>query len=389
MTRRGPGRPPTPGSSRAPGTVLSNAIHRFGFWGRWGLVFLVWTLVSLLVATQALFRFRQGDAPVSWPRLAAFQLLYWYGWALWTPLVFHVAARFPLTRERWGRRLLLHATTATLVSIVMMGWWSLLMIRVAGEGGPFGEVFRRYLAIGFHYDFLTYAAILFTGLALSYRSLYRERSLRASQLETRLAQAQLDVLRMQLRPHFLFNTLHAIASLVESDAPGARRMIARLSSLLRRTLDLEGRQEVPLREELEILGDYLEIEECRFQDRLRVEHRVEAECLEALVPAFVLQPLVENAVRHGIEERDGACRIEVGARRQGDALELSVRDHGPGMSFEDPSAPEGGIGIANVRTRLEQMYPRQGRLALERPEGGGLRAVVRLPFSRGDRGAGT
>jgi two-component sensor histidine kinase len=343
--------------------------------------------MSLLVATQLAFRMRSQGDPLTWQWLVLFPLAYWYGWALLTPLIFEVSRRWTPMRRPWRVVVPVHVGSALGASVVMLAWYALLMHWLGGDpDSTVSGLFMTYLVLGFHYDVLTYAAILGVGFARNYRSMFRERADRAMQLENRLIHSQLEVLRMQLRPHFLFNTLHAVSSLVEDDPEGARRMIARLSGLLRQTLDLGDRQEIPLREELEILDGYLDIEACRFQDRLQVTRDVDPECLDALVPSLLLQPLVENAVRHGIDERDGRCRIDVSARAVEGRLELAVRDRGPGLPAHVATDVEEGIGVSNVRARLEQMYPGEGALALEEAKGGGVRAIVSMPLRRAQAG---
>ena len=338
--------------------------------------------MSLLVATQTLFRLNTTGDAVTWERLVLLPLAYWYGWALCTPLIFAAARRLTPMHHRWPVLITGHVVAALAFCVAMLAWYAFLMGAILGASeGSFDQLFLRYLALGFHYDLLTYAAILGTGFAINYRALFRERDHRALELEHRLVQAQMEVLRMQLRPHFLFNTLHAIASLVEDDPAGARRMIARLSGLLRQTLDLGDRREISLREELEIVDAYLDIESCRFQDRMQVRRALDPACLHALVPPLLLQPLVENAVRYGVEQSDGRCRIELSARRAAGDLELEVRDRGPGLA-SSPADTEAGIGVANVRARLARMYPDRSSLALLPATGGGVRAVVRMPFAR-------
>jgi sensor histidine kinase YesM len=191
-------------------------------------------------------------------------------------------------------------------------------------------------------------------------------------------EARLTALQTQLNPHFLFNTLHAISSLVERDPRGVRRMIARLSELLRLTLERTEQQEVPLEQELAFLQRYLEIMQIRFQGSLEVETQVDPVVNEALVPTLILQPLVENAVKHGVSKVDGGGRIAVSARREGDRLVLSVRDNGPGLDGTD--ATESGLGLRNTRARLEHLYGAAQSLTLSALPDGGLIAEVRLPF---------
>ena len=202
----------------------------------------------------------------------------------------------------------------------------------------------------------------------------------ASRLEAQLARAQLQVLRMQLHPHFLFNTLNTISALVHKDVRAADRMLALLGDLLRDSFEKLGAQEVALKQELNFLERYLEIEKARFQDRLIVRTEIASETLDALVPNLILQPLVENAIRHGISRRSGTGSIEVRAWREDGMLAVRIRDDGPGLPSEAVMASRGGVGLANSQARLEQLYGRAHRFDLtNRPEGG-LDVTLAIPF---------
>jgi LytS/YehU family sensor histidine kinase len=209
---------------------------------------------------------------------------------------------------------------------------------------------------------------------IEYYRRFRERELRASQLETRLAAARLEALRAQLQPHFLFNTLHAISALMNRDVEAAERMLARLSDLLRLTLDSAGEPMVPLKRELEFLAGYLEIEQTRFADRLTVQMNVEPDALDAPVPSLLLQPLVENAVRHGIAPRATPGRIEIRARRADGALHIEIEDNGRGL----PREMREGLGLSNTRARLEQLYGPAHRFELRAAKGDGSGTLVQL-----------
>jgi LytS/YehU family sensor histidine kinase len=227
---------------------------------------------------------------------------------------------------------------------------------------------------------LNYWGILAVSHTLDYYRKYRERELRTSQLEARLAQAQLQVLKMQLHPHFLFNTLNAISALMHRDVEIADRMIARLGELLRLTLASAGAQEVPLKQELDFIKPYLEIEQARLGPRLQVITQIEPATLTALVPNLILQPLVENAVRHGIAPRAKAGRIEIRAYRAGDQLHLEVWDDGPGLTQAPPVNLKGGIGLANTRARLQQLYGPAHRFDLRNGDSRGLVVTLEIPF---------
>jgi len=250
---------------------------------------------------------------------------------------------------------------------------------------PFTKFYGMAFSSHFHPYVLIYWALVGVCQAIDFYRKYRERALRASQLEARLAQAQLQLLKMQLHPHFLFNTLNAISALIHQDAEVADRMLARLGDLLRLTLQKEGVQEVSLREELEFLDAYLEIEQVRFGPRLTVARQIDPDVLEARVPYLILQPLVENAIRHGILCNGLRGRIEDRARRREDALRLEVSDNGPGLREGNGPLRE-GIGLANTRARLRQLYGDAHGFALGRAALGGLLVAIDLPFRPNGQG---
>jgi two-component system LytT family sensor kinase len=241
----------------------------------------------------------------------------------------------------------------------------------------------------FHQDLLIYGAIIGVSYAVSYYFRFREREFRASQLENQLVQAQLQTLKMQLQPHFLFNTLNGIAGLVrDSRNKAAVDMLAGLSDLLRYTLENAGKQEVPLKEELEFLELYLDIQQMRFSDRLKVEMRIEPEVLDALVPNLILQPLVENAIRHGISLRAAAGIVGVSAARDDGLLRIRIYDDGPGLKRDevDGAATVEGVGLSNTRARLAQLYGERQRFSLAERAGGGVEAVLVFPFVKAESG---
>jgi sensor histidine kinase YesM len=245
---------------------------------------------------------------------------------------------------------------------------------------------QRYPILQFPSTLFTYWAILGVIYAFNYYRKYREHELKASHLETQLAQAQLQALKMQLHPHFLFNTLHAISSLMRKDVEAADSMITRLSDLLRLTLETTGVQEVTLRQELEFLERYLEIEQTRFRDRLTVRMEIEPETLDARVPNLILQPLVENAIRHGIAPRSAPGWIEIRATHDDRMLHLQVRDNGPGLPPDLEAEMKEGVGLANTRARLEQLYGAAQRFDLNNAAEGGLIVSLTLPFRTETKG---
>jgi LytS/YehU family sensor histidine kinase len=241
------------------------------------------------------------------------------------------------------------------------------------------------LWFGFFNSLILALGVVAGGVARAYSLRLRSRREQAIQLTNQLTEARLDALRRQLDPHFLFNTLNAIASLVERDPRGVRRMIARLGDLLRHSFEGGREPEVSLRRELTLLDLYVDIVKVRFQDRLSVDIRVDDAVLDALVPTFILQPLVENAVKHGIERRTEGGHVSVEGTREGDALVLRVINDAPGEASLVVPSPTSrtGVGIRNTRSRLEQLYGNRQRFTLERDAERGVVAEVRLPFHVG------
>jgi two-component system LytT family sensor kinase len=261
----------------------------------------------------------------------------------------------------------------------------LLVILPSGECSlQWYPVYKRNLFLSLHWYVLVYWAILGVYQGFDYYRKYREREKRASQLEAQLAQSQLQVLQMQLHPHFLFNTLHSISALLRQDIDAADRMIARLGEFLRLTLDNSGHHEVTLQREMEFLKCYLDIEHIRFQDRLTVRYDVAPETLDALVPNLMWQPIVENAIRHGIAPRSDPGCIEIRSRRLGPKLQLQVKDDGPGLPATQgiDATMSRGVGLANTRERLRQLYGNNHWFGLCNSLDKGLVVTLEIPFRR-------
>jgi LytS/YehU family sensor histidine kinase len=231
-----------------------------------------------------------------------------------------------------------------------------------------------------HLYLFVYWAILGIRQSLEYYRKLRERELQATRLQGQLAQAQLQVLKMQLHPHFLFNTLNTISALIHQNVDVADRMIARLGEMLRVTLENSGTQEVPLYQEVDFIQAYLEIEKARLGDRLAVTFNIDPEVSGALVPNLILQPLVENAVRHGIAPYSRPGRIDLNARRAADNLFVEIKDNGPGPAPSKKSSTRTGLGLANTRARLEQLYPALHRLEISNGANNGFAVTLLIPF---------
>jgi two-component system, LytTR family, sensor kinase len=350
-------------------------------WRKWGYCYLVsfavWTFLWILLNAAYLGRAEKAQ---TWRDALGLFSDFWVS-AFLTPLFLFLAWRCPLDRLRWKRclpRLLVAMAVFAALDDALCQMNRLALERFVGEMWLYPFSGHRLLSVFLHTTF-NYMQITAVGWAVHYQREARVRGVRASRLEASLAEARLAMLRMQLQPHFLFNTLNSIAALMRRDVDAADRMIARLAELLRHSLDTTGRREVTLREELDTLARYLEIEQTRFADRLTVRYEVDPETLDALVPGLILQPIVENAVHHGVAQRASAGLIALAARRENGQLMIAVSDDGPGLAATQPSARP-GIGLANTRARLDQLYgPQHGLDIHDRPDGG-ADVVMRLPY---------
>jgi two-component system LytT family sensor kinase len=341
-------------------------------WFRWTLAFAGWTGVALFFASQTYLSYKYSGGQARTGIILKLNLADWYVWGLLAPGIIWLARRFPLEREHWARSGAVHLTAG--VGVALLKWWLDNLFRHYVLGLPHGTS----LIYVFHDNLTTYSILVAATQGYLYYQRYRQGELRSAQLSAQLAQAQLQALRMQLHPHFLFNTLNSIATLIHKDPDAADQMTARLSDLLRLTLENIGVQEVPLAHELEFLERYLEIERTRFSDRLVVRMDVAPETLDARTPYLILQPLVENAIRHGIAARSSpGCVIVVAARDNG-LLVLEVKDDGPGIRSE--AASNNGIGISSTRERLEKLYGDAHTFKLSNAAEGGLTVKLSFPF---------
>ncbi len=340
---------------------------------KWGLIFGCWTLLGLLSAVRIKVSYAYSSFPISWARALALALADWYAWAALFPVMLWLARRFSFERRNWRRSLLVHLPAGVALSVLKL----LIEVSLARaiDGRPRAVQITQLSSALF-----TYYAILGVVFAVAYYRRSREHELQAAQLASQLAEAQLAALRMQLHPHFLFNTLHAVSSLMRKDVEAADRMIVRLGDLLRLTLEEAGAQETPLRREMELLERYLEIEQIRFRDRLQAQIEIEPETLDARVPGLILQPLVENAIRHGIAPRSAPGRITIRAWREDGRLRLQVSDNGTGLTPAQLAALKEGVGLGNTRARLRQLYGENHGFELSSGESGGLTVNLSLPF---------
>ena len=367
--------------------MTNTARHRLRIYAA---CFLAWTVFGLFFFSQSITQKLVSHDPTPWWHFLLSWLTGVYIWAALTPAVLWLGRRLPIERRNWPARVAFHLAASVLVSLLQLIVESAVLPRLGvfpAVMKTFGATLVVLLLLGFHSGITTYWMLLGIQYGFAYYRRYRERErqalqleLHASELKTELARAQLSALKMQLQPPFLFNTLNAILVLVRHErAREAEEMLSRLSDLLRWVLEDVEAQEVPLRRELEYLQLYLSIEQVRFQDRLRVEIAADPALLDAAVPHMGLQPIVENAIRHGIGRSSAAGEIRIGATRVGQTVEITVEDDGPGLPPANSSAVR-GIGLANTRARLHQLYGEAARLAVENRAAGGAIATMVLPY---------
>src|SRR5882724_3395015 len=320
----------------------------------------------------------------AWGRLFWTCVVSWIPWALATPLVLRLGRRFPPVKLRPLRTWLVHLVSALVVGLTFSGWMTCLEVllnpyALAVPRAPFLSIWTDRFNNGILADFLLYGTILIVNSVLESRERLAQQQTETARLNEQLSKAQLRALRQQIGPHFLFNTLNAVSGLVrEGRNEAAVSMIVGLSDLLRRVLEDSSRQQVPLQEEMEFTQTYLDIQKVRFADRLQLSVDVPAELYAAQVPSLILQPMVENAVKHGIAKRAQGGSIRIAASRINSTLTLSVRNDGPSLPADWEIGS--GIGIANVRTRLQSLYGEGFTLNLRNRDAGGVEASVSLPF---------
>lgn len=356
-------------------------------WLRWLAILGIWFVLGLIFTGPTYLEIRDEGMNHSAWRIFSWGVLSWCVWALLTPAIVWLARRYSLVGATWKRSLIvhipafliiyaIHTAAATYITLVVkpfdnMGtsptdFWPRFLRRMKGAVGP---------------DLLVYGAVIGVCYAIDYYRKYREREFLASQLEAQLAQAQLDSLRMQLHPHFLFNTLNGIVGLVRDNKnQAAVSMLVGLSDLLRHALEHSSQQEVELNEELNFIKLYLDIQQMRFSDRLQIEIDVDVGVLRALVPNLILQPLTENALRHGIGSSVASGLVGVSAHNENGFLKLTVFDNGAGLASGWQLKSSGGIGLANTAARLQQLYGEKHRLDVRNREEGGVEVVVVIPF---------
>jgi len=352
---------------------------------RWILIPCAWTIVGLLFTVREIVVASVHGGHVNWVIVGVIELVYWNVWAACTPLVVALAKRFPLTGQRFVSHIAIHtvtsfmmaplgSVTAYFLSRGLLG----LLFRMTDPGALrlLSTFTVSVLSMSFT-GILTYWLVVGLYQSVHFYQAAMERQTIAAQLETQLSHAELENLKSQLHPHFLFNSLHTIGVLMQEDVEAASHLLVSLGDLLRMALERR-ENEITLRSELEFVGKYLEIEQTRFHDRLKVRMDVPPDLLGVYVPSLALQPLVENAIKHGISVDSAAGRLEIAAQRNNGRVSLRVRDDGPGLA--PGSRLRFGVGLTNVQSRLKQLYGEESSLELTRGDGRGCEAIITIPL---------
>jgi two-component system LytT family sensor kinase len=357
-------------------------------WGRWKVVFGVYQILALAFTFQRYYFDSRVEEKIDLTGMAIDYVVNTMIWGLLAFWIIKLTVLFPMDAKGWKRNLWIILGMCGVLSlvhaIIYVTSYMILAPLAFGENLLSTKGLLTVVqSLNPFWRLVHCLPIFIASYAYDYYLLYVEGARKAAQLQAELAKAQLQALQMQLHPHFLFNTLNSIYVLVREDADAACRMLESLSALLRMTLDRAQLQIVPLKEELEFLRLYLGIEQTRFPDRLKVDYEIEPECLDALVPNFALQPLVENSIRHGITRTPGNGTLKIAAQHQNGQLHMTVKDNGPGCDEAAKTDSRVGIGLANIRERLRQLYGEQQAVDLANMPGGGCAATVVIPFRTG------
>ena len=346
-------------------------------WGRWISAALLWSTLGLLFSLP-------GLSTPNWNRALLGSLSFWWAWGLVTPLIFWTDARLPFKEKQLGMRVLAHFL-ASIALTLLYSYVFIAMTALVGLNAWNSLEGKRFLANAFNegilWKWLVYWAIFGARQTFRYYEHYLASELRLERVERSFSQARLNALRMQLDPHFLFNALNTISSQVERDPRLARSMIEHLGDLLRLSLDARDRQEIPLAEELAFLDHYIAIQKIRFPESLRIEIQVTPEVKYALVPCLIVQPLVENAIRHGISRRASGGTVTVTAERGQNQVDIRVTDDGVGLPPGWTLETSCGMGLSVTRERIVGLHPDgNSRFSVRPRSGGGTEVEISLPL---------
>jgi sensor histidine kinase YesM len=349
---------------------------------KWLVFWLLLTFVGLVISVSFIIARSASGQSADVLNVLNSQLLRFQIWAAFSPVIIFLDQKYRAKFKSWFSRFPVHFGSSIIWSAVVLGVYGVIVWFLDGlinsRFSTLAEVFATVAVFNFAMGIVGYKIILTTNYALDYYKKFQDEKHRSAKLEAQLAQAQLNALKMQLQPHFLFNTLNSISNLALEDPRKTVQMIARLGDFLRLTIDSNGTQQMSLEQELEFLKNYLEIEQIRFRDRLDVKFNIAPETLSAKVPNLILQPIVENAIKHGIAKSLSAGEIRIIAKRNADVLQLEIQNDGAFLNGN--GYIKEGVGIANTRERLQQLYGNEFRFELKPLEKGGARVVLEIPF---------
>ncbi len=383
--------PARPASSKGATITIADEGRRLRRWTR--LLFAVLWLVPGTIAGFAVWGMSQsGRAPVPFGTAMAWQISCWMLWAIWSQGILTLVDRVPLVNGRFGRWLAVHLAASVLVMVLSafaIAWLDWYFASLQLSGGSFTGALARYMMRHLDFELMMYWAVLGAAYMVEFVRRYRERDRVAVELEQRLSRQQLEALRMQLNPHFLFNALNSVTELMEMDVRRAQRALSAVSDLLRLSLRSAASPTIPLWREIELVELYLQVARVRYGDGLAIDIDVDPAAVDLEVPSFVLQPLVENALKHGLSPGRTGQSVHVSARRLGPMLELLVRDNGRGLDGRitdsgrflaaSPNVDGLGIGLTNTRTRLAMLYGNRYAFRMTDTAGGGCTVEIRLP----------
>ncbi|MEP6764312.1 MAG: histidine kinase [Gemmatimonadaceae bacterium] len=348
-----------------------------------GLVLAAWTVPALLSTLETVMFAQANNRPIDMWRAFASEAPGWYVWALFTPALALLADRFPLSRPLRARAIFAHVCGWLVVAASAAAVWAAAGMMLRASRVSYLASVRNWFLSGLPFTVLGYAAVVGICYMIANRNLAHEREQQAAVLARQLSEAQLATLRAQLQPHFLFNSLNAIMALVrDADSAHAIAALTTLSAILRASLQLGANAEIALTREVAFTRDYLDLERLRFPNRLRVTFDIPPALLDVAVPTFVLQPFVENAIKHGLMDSRNGIEISISARANGDSLELTITDDGVGFATENGATVD-GLGIANARSRLNGMYGTRASLTTGRRQSEkGALVQLQLPLKR-------
>lgn len=342
---------------------------------------LVWSIPGIAALSFYYLNQTVTAEPLNWSYALISTLPNWYIWAFLTPAIIKLSQRYPLEQDSWKRVLITIHIPALVASMLVHSAVNLLLFTSTGlhDTASFG-LYKVHFFTRVHANIFTYATIVGLYSAWEYYRRYMNREAQTAALQVQLAQANLRALKMQIHPHFLFNTLHSVAALVrKSENKLAVNMLGQLGEFLRLALENKGQQEIPLEQEIDFLRRYLAIEQTRFGDRLKVEIEMDEQIHGAYVPNLILQPIVENAIHHGISPSMDQGIIRIHARLEGDSVSMTVADNGPGL--RNPERLQKGVGVGNTQDRLENLYGANQDFSFRNGELGGLEVNIRVPFT--------